>query len=73
MFHQRGFRLREGDFFKVTGKNSWWRFIAYVLPGEGKEGYVEAIELKAGKPKNGGVRCLDAGKIREVKAKSTDS
>lgn len=74
LFNQRGFRMRAGDVFKVTGKNNWWRFVAYVIPVQG-ESYVEAVELKqkgqdrprdGGVVKNGAVRCLDAGRIREV-------
>lgn len=73
-FNQRGFKLRAGDVFKITGKNNWWRFVAYVIPVAG-ESYVEAVELKqkgaerpvgGGVVKNGATRCLDAGKIREV-------
>jgi len=74
LFNQRGFKLRAGDVFKVTGRNNWWRFVAYVIPVNG-DSYVEAVELKqkgAEKPtrggtvKNGALRCLDAGRVREV-------
>ena len=73
-FNQRGFKLRAGDVFKITGKNNWWRFVAYVIPRQG-ESYVEAVELRdkgvtaprgGGSVKNGGTRCVDARKIREV-------
>ena len=59
--------MSEGDHFKVEGRNCWWRFVAYVIPDRG-DGYVEAVELKAGKVRNGALRCLDAGKVREVKS-----
>lgn len=70
VFNQRGYAMRAGDWFKVQGKNNWWRFVAYVIPGEGRESYVEAIELRgaSGKVVNGGLRCLDAGSVREVKS-----
>jgi hypothetical protein len=72
--------MREGDFFKVTGRNNWWRFVAYVIPPRG-DGYIECVELKEkgegvgsgdrsnGTPKHGGVRCIDGGTVREVKSR----
>lgn len=75
VFNQRGYFMREGDVFKIAGKNNWWRFVAYVIPrGEG-ESYVEAVELRekgrerprgGGGVKNGALRCVDASRIREV-------
>lgn len=74
LFNQRGFKMRAGDVFKITGKNNWWRFVAYVIPING-DSYVEAVELKqkgaekptrGGTPKNGATRCLDASRVREV-------
>lgn len=74
VFNQRGYSMRSGDVFKVSGKNNWWRFVAYVIPVAG-ESYIEAVELRdkgremprgGGRVKNGAVRCLDAGRIREV-------
>lgn len=79
LFNQRGHKMKSGDVFKVTGKNNWWRFIAYVIPVHG-DSYVEAVELKQkgkevpgknkdgarGAVKNGATRCLDASRVREV-------
>lgn len=66
--------MRAGDVFKVTGRNNWWRFVAYVIPVNG-DSYIEAVELKqkgqdkpagGGTVKNGSLRCLDASRVREV-------
>ena len=79
VYGKDGWLIRGGDFFKVTGRNNWWRFVAYVIPVRG-DGYVECVELKEkgegvgtgerphGTPKHGGVRCIDGGTVREVKS-----
>lgn len=67
VFNQRGYVMRGGDWFKIEGRNNWWRFIAYVIP-EGGESYIECVELKrGGREVNGGLRCIDASRVREVR------